>query len=246
MMKTIVVGNLKGGVGKSTTVINLAYIFAEMGKRVLIIDADPQCNATSIYAKVNGYGRTLQDVVSEKKSVTACVYRTRYENIDIIKGNPYMTEDDVRDMSWFTRIRDGIGGIYDVCLVDTRPTFGRLTESAIAGADIYLTPVCLDKFCKDNLAQVEEFIDAYVQEGMKWLVYANQCDFRRRGQKAIYKDLVEKHSYPFMDNCVSYSVPVQNALAVNKPVFKHRSKCTGSLDFIELAKELAEHMESGV
>lgn len=67
-MKVYVVANLKGGVGKTTTTVNVAYTFSEMGGRVLVIDLDPQCNCTRFFAKVNGYSKTVREVLEKSES----------------------------------------------------------------------------------------------------------------------------------------------------------------------------------
>ena len=92
-MKTIAVDNYKGGVGKTTTVINLAYNLSAKGKRVLMVDTDPQANATYIYSKVNESTRILLDIFHGKKTIS-CIYRTKYPNLDLIKGSPRMEEAD--------------------------------------------------------------------------------------------------------------------------------------------------------
>ena len=79
-MKVYVVANLKGGVGKTTTTVNVAYTFSEMGGRVLVIDLDPQCNCTRFFAKVNGYSKTVRDVLENPKGINSAVYRTKYAN----------------------------------------------------------------------------------------------------------------------------------------------------------------------
>ena len=86
-MKVYVIGNLKGGVGKTTTTVNLAYTYAEMGGRTLVIDLDPQCNCTRFFAKVNEYNKTIKDVLEAPEHINSAIYRTKYEDIDIIKGS---------------------------------------------------------------------------------------------------------------------------------------------------------------
>ena len=77
-MKTIVVNNLKGGVGKTTTVVNEAYSFAELGRKVLVIDADPQANTTSFFAKVNQHTKTLKDVLANPSKCKSSIYSVLY------------------------------------------------------------------------------------------------------------------------------------------------------------------------
>lgn len=87
-MKTIAIANLKGGCGKSTSSVNLAYSLMSLGKKILLIDLDPQCNSTRFFTKVNGTGKTVQNVLANPKSINQCIYRTKYKNIDIIRGLP--------------------------------------------------------------------------------------------------------------------------------------------------------------
>lgn len=77
-MKVYVIGNLKGGVGKTTTTVNLAYTYAEMGGRTLVIDLDPQCNCTRFFAKVNEYNKTIKDVLEAPEHINSAIYRTKY------------------------------------------------------------------------------------------------------------------------------------------------------------------------
>lgn len=251
-MVTIAVGNLKGGVGKSTTVINLGYTLSVLGKKVLLIDLDPQCNMTSAYAKVTAHGHTVKDIVTYKKQIKVCVCKTKYQNIDIIKGNPYLKEDDVTDTVWLRAVCEELDPKYDVCLIDTRPVFERLTPSALIAADIFLTPVCLNKFCKDNLIQVEEYIDNYIELGLKWQIFANMVVFRHigesivlsKGQKRILNDLITTHDFPFFEASIRRAADIDNALTLaNKPVLKHRRKSEAANDYIELASELIELIE---
>ena len=103
-MKVYIVANLKGGVGKTTTTVNVAYTFSEMGGRVLVIDLDPQCNCTRFFAKVNGYSKTVRDVLENPKGINSAVYRTKYQDIDIVKGSVKITEQKT---PW--RLKEALG-----------------------------------------------------------------------------------------------------------------------------------------
>ena len=227
-MKVYVVANLKGGVGKTTTTVNVAYTFSEMGGRVLVIDLDPQCNCTRFFAKVNGYSKTIRDVLENPKGINSAVYRTKYQDIDIVKGSVKITEQKTP-----CRLKEALGYLkkdYDVCLIDTRPVFDMLTMNALYAADVFLTPVKFDNFCRDNLTMVE---DAYHE------IFANMVS-NTKAQKLSSEDLIAKHDYPFMQSCISRTAIVDNALSLYKPVAKHRVMSNVAQDFVDLVEELLE------
>ena len=243
-MRTIVIGNLKGGVGKTTSTVNLAYSLAFLGKRVLVIDADPQSNTTSFFGKVNSSGKTIWDLLQNTKHCQSCIYRSSYKNIDVIKGDTHLEEKDVKYVTWLNTLQGIVAEKYDFCLVDTRPAFDAITEFALNAADLYLTPACMDKFCRDNLSLVEENIDYLLSENdLIWRVFATKISPRRRSQRNTYMDLVEKHQYPFLETCIRSSAIVDNALELYKPIGKHRSGSPAAIDYMDLAHEVLQIFE---
>ena len=249
-MRIVTINNLKGGVGKTTSTVNLAYSMSRQGKKVLVVDADPQTNLTPFFTKANQQGHTLLDVLEDSNKVRRCIYRSKYSNIDIIKGNPEIHNLDVKKEDAFYHALElirGCGGMeYDYCIIDTRPSFDYLTEAAVVASDILLTPVCLDKFCRDNLALVDKFLDS-VPKALRptWKIFATKVDSRRRAQRNIYEDLYSRHDYPFLETCISRSAVVDNALELYRPVGVHRSGSHVVKDYMELAREVIQ-MEGGL
>lgn len=239
-MKTYVIGNLKGGTGKTTATINLSYTLGVFfKKRILVIDMDPQSNTTSIFTKVNRIGFTVKDILQKPDRIVNAIYRTKYKNIDIIKGDALLREADASYIQNLKIALASISNLYDICIIDTRPVFEQLTKAALFAADVLLVPVCLDKFCKDNLTLVEEAIDMMTFD-IEWRAFANKVDYRRKAQRKVYEDLLERHNYPFLNTCISNSAAVDNALELSKPVMKHRAKSISAQDYLELATEVLD------
>lgn len=94
-MKIITVGNLKGGTGKTTSTVNLAYSMSLLSRKVLVIDADPQTNLTPFFTKANQNGYTVRHLIKNEAGIGRAIYRSKYKNIDIIKGDPNLKESDV-------------------------------------------------------------------------------------------------------------------------------------------------------
>lgn len=237
-MKTYVIGNLKGGVGKTTTTVNLAYSMSLLNQRVLVIDLDPQTNTTPFFTKATQTGHTIKDVLMNPGSIRNAVYRSKYPRIDIIKGNTELREADAGSEDILISALREIGDRYDYTIIDTRPAFEMLTLNALNAADLLLVPVCLDKFGRDNLLLVENTCQR-LGLPVEWKVFANKVE-NKRVQRKTYVDMVQCHSWTFMETCISKGAVVNNALDYYKPVARHRSKCQVAQDYLELAKELLE------
>lgn len=236
-MKRIMIGNLKGGVGKTTSAVNLSYSFSLLGKKVLIVDMDPQSNATSFFAKVNQNGRTVKELFLYPEKGSKVICRSKYRNIDIIKGNTELKEDNVVSTDVLANVLDTVEDRYDICIMDTRPAIEKITCAAICAADVLLTPINLDNFCRDNLAMLEETL-ATLPYGVEWKIFANKVNTHRKAQRNIYKDLLMRQEYPLLETCISESAAIGNALCLYKPVARHCSNAVPVIDYMELAKEL--------
>lgn len=124
-------------------------------------------------------------------------------------------------------------------IIDTRPSFGGLTEASIFAANILLTPVCLDNFCRDNLTLVDTYLDSIPESVCPvWKVFTNKVIPNRKVQRVIFEDLYSKHDYPIMESCIRNSETVNTALQLYKPIQKHRSGCPVCVDYINLTDEI--------
>ena len=126
---------------------------------------------------------------------------------------------------------------YDVCIVDTRPALEHITRSALFAADVFVTPVLLDNFCRDNLLLLEDELQNICDREMNWKIFANRVE-NKRSQRDTYADMIQRHDWEFLETCISKGAVVENALKHYKPVLRHRSRSVVAQDYLDLAKEL--------
>lgn len=238
--------NLKGGVGKTTTAVNLAYNFSVLGKRVLVMELDPQVNLTPFFTKANEYQKNILTLMNRPEQIKSSIYRTKYKNIDIIKGHTGLLDSRCREGiigSIISRIQ--ILRSYDIILIDCRTSCEAFTHEALSASDAVLTPVILDGYCRDNLRQVSTVIESLDNERVQWFVFANKVK-TTRAQRKILGDLLERHAYPFLDACAVERAAAESALELKKPLMKHAPQNSVSQDFMNLAEELLKKQEEGM
>lgn len=243
--KVYAVWNEKGGVGKSTATVNLAAIFSQKGRRVLVVDYDPQNNVTPFFAQANENRKTVLDVIAHPEKVKSCIYRSKYQNIDIIKGNSKLRDEGCCPGSLHAAL-ELVKERYDTIFIDCRTSHENLTYSALLAADVILTPVILDGYCRDNLAHVKETIDdiRYLYPKTQWYLFANRVE-NRKTQKEIFLDMIQRHDYPFLETCIVKRAAVESALKIRKPLIRHALRNQATQDFCDLAEELLDKERQG-
>ncbi len=241
-MNTYAIWNMKGGVGKTTCTVNLAYAMSKIfGKKVLVVDLDPQVNSTPFFTKEARLSASIFDVLHKNMECELAVNRSVYPGIDIIKGNTQLKRTG-KDMY---RLQDAFCNLtYDVVLIDCSPCYDYLSRCALCASDELIVPIILDGYCKDNLSDVHR---AYLEiqeynEHLSWRVFANRIRSNQR-QRDIYRDLVQCHAYPLYETCISDRAEVQQAVDKKRPVLKFASKSAAACDFVELAREILQRSE---
>ena len=167
-MKMTAIMNIKGGVGKTVTAVNTAAVLARLyGKRVLIIDADPQGDATAFFHAEPGYGYTLGDLLNRTCCDDEAIHKTDFENIDILPSTTDLFDLDraasrQRCVDTMQYLKDGLSAneSYDFVLVDCPPSFTAASIAALAAADSVIIPVKLDAFSVRGM----EFLLAQVRQ----------------------------------------------------------------------------------
>ncbi|MCP1101964.1 chromosome partitioning protein [Aequitasia blattaphilus] len=242
----ISVYNLKGGVGKSTTAINLLYNLALEGNKVLGIDLDPQCNLTPFYAQANEMN-TIADALIEPNRFDDIIEDTKYKGISLIKGSTKLKDELFEPSSLLNMLKvSKRKQEFDYVIIDCRTSCENLTLAALMATDMVLTPIILDGYCRDNLIEVQNIIENVKEENPKlqWNVFVNKLK-HRKAQRSILEDLIAHYEYPIFDICVMERAAVENSLALRKPLVRHASKNQATLDFQDLARRVMEE-EGGI
>ena len=174
-MKLIAIANQKGGVGKTTTAVNLSAALAERGRRILLIDLDPQANATSNLGLEPMPGLSLYASLVGQEEVSQRILPTRLENLFLIPGDIELVGAEVevaRSENHLTRLRDVLrtGGLaadapFDFVIMDCPPSLGILMANALAAADELLVPIQCEYFALEGLSKIVSLIEQVKASG---------------------------------------------------------------------------------
>lgn len=250
MATVIAITNQKGGVGKTTTAVNVADVLKLKGYKVLLIDTDPQGNATDTYrATVEGEA-TLYDLLFENEPVTDCVQVT--EHGEIIAADPLLKEAEkhLSGVDGVYRLKERIEplqGKYDYILIDTPPTLGVLLTNALTAADSVIIPITADRYGVQGLAQLQETIASikkYTNHGLTvdgfLLVKYNQRTNLAKELRTALQDIAARFDTVVFDTTIRESTKAKEAQTVRQSLYTYAGNCTTALDYMDFVNELIE------
>lgn len=256
-LRILSIANQKGGVGKTTTAINLGTALAAVGEKVLLIDADPQGNAsTGLGVPPQRRRRTLYDVLMEDLPVRAAAVHTAVTGLDLLPGEADLSGVELelgqRPGRSF-KMRDAlapirIAGPYTYVLIDCPPSLNLLTLNAMTASDAVLVPLQCEFFALEGLTQLMRTIDLVRgahNPGLKIQgVVLTMFDKRNALSKQVARDVRENLGDTVYQTMIPRNVRVSEAPSFGQPALIYDLKCAGSQAYLSLAREVVSRERS--
>ncbi len=243
------IANQKGGVGKTTTAVNLAACVAEAGYEALLIDIDPQCNATLGLGLPKDSPLTIYDVLVGSTPFEDVVLRTEIDRLSVAPACPDLAGATVelpRIPGSETKLKEALGGVrdrYAFTFLDCPPSLGPLTVNALVAADRVIVPVQAEYFALEGLAGLLDTLSLIQRELNPRLTVAGMLltmhDSRTRLAQDVERDVREHFPELVFDTVIPRNVRIGEAPSFGKPVIHHDPHCAGADAYFELAKEVA-------
>jgi chromosome partitioning protein len=255
MAKTVAVCNQKGGTGKTTTTINLASSLSVLGKKVLIVDMDPQGNASSgVGVNKNEIKESLYDVLLHRVSIAQALTKTTFQNLDIVPCNINLTGAEIELVGVFsreTRLKKALEPIeneYDFIFIDSPPSLGLLTLNTLVAADSILVPIQCEFYALEGVSQLLNTI-ALVKEGLNQNLHIEgvlltMADFRTNLTNEVINEIKNYFHEKVYNSIIPRNIRLSEAPSFGKPINFYDSTSLGSIKYKELAEEfLSSNLE---
>jgi chromosome partitioning protein len=248
-MRVITVANQKGGCAKTTTVVNLAASLAELGKKVLVIDLDPQGNASDWLGSQNIEDAAFR-LLTEKSAVDALIEDSNIEHVQVIRASRELAQVEkalAGELSIETKLKRRLTALFknsqwDFVLIDTPPTLGILTVNALTAASELLVPVTAHVMSLSGVAQLLatfEEVQEMLNPDLKIAGFvASRVDMRTRHARDVMESLKESFGDQVFTTLIRENVLLAEAPSFQEPILSYKTKSTAAEDYRNLAKEL--------
>lgn len=258
MAKTICIANQKGGVGKTTTSVNLSTALASLGKKILIIDMDPQGNASSGLGvkRYEHQDANIYHVLIGEKPLSEVIQMTRFDNLQIATANPDLVGAEIELVELphrEYRLKTAIGSVahkYDYVLIDCPPSLGLLTLNALTAADSFLVPLQCEYYALEGLSQllntaglIKKSLNPSLHiEGIVLTMF----DTRNNLSHQVVSEIKNHFGDKVFSAIIPRNVRLSEAPSHGQSIFEYDAKSIGALKYLELAQELEERTQAGL
>ena len=251
--KIIAISNQKGGVGKTTSAINIASFLAVTETPVLLVDMDPQANAsTGLGIDINNT-KTIYDVMINNINIKKCILSTAIDFLDIVPSHTKLSGAEIELVGMFTResvLKESLSSVigkYKYIIIDTPPSLGLLTINVLTAAQSLIIPIQCEYYALEGLSQLLNTIrlvqkhlnkDLYI-EGILITMYDNRLNLSKQVVEEVKKYFGEKVYKTFINR----NVKLGEAPGFGKPIILYDATSTGAQNYMALVSEILNNNE---
>lgn len=248
MGRIISIANQKGGVGKTTTAINLSAMLAKKGKKVLLVDADPQGNATSGLGIKKNTEFSTYDILINEVEIHNTVQESKIKNLDVCPANMSLAGAEVELVSAvgreyrFKDQLDKVKSYYDYILIDCPPSLGLITLNALSASDSVLIPVQCEYFALEGVGELLKTVELVRKYYNKSLVIEGAVltmyDARTKLSNQVVTEVNKYFENRVFETIIPRNVRLSEAPSYGLPIISYDSMSKGSRSYEKLAKEI--------